>query len=123
MSESTTGWALQDCLGCSDPGMTTLEMFSGKAPSLTPLDSARVPQVDHHPGDSLGDSTNDVDRTDLDTDRRLRRHKFILVGASVQMAWKRSPVSCLLRTQGLLSLKIEQRHASWPARPGPGRTK
>ena len=38
------------------------------------------------------DSTNDVDRTDLDLDRRFRRCMFILVGASVQMAWKRSGV-------------------------------
>ena len=36
----------------------------------------------------MGDSANDIDRTYLDTDRRLRRRKFILVGASVQMAWK-----------------------------------
>jgi hypothetical protein len=38
----------------------------------------------------LGDSTNDADQTALDPDARLRRCKFILGGASVQMAEKYS---------------------------------
>jgi hypothetical protein len=61
---------------------TVLTIKVGRAP--------RRRQMINYPSDSLGDNTNDIDRTDPDTDRQLRRCKFVLVGAPVRMAWKRS---------------------------------
>ena len=62
-----------------------------QGPSVAgPLYSTAWPQVDQLPSDTLGDRTNDVDRTDLDTDTRRRRCKFILAGVPIQMTWKLS---------------------------------
>ena len=82
----------------------------------------------NHPSDTLGDSTTDVDRTDLDIDRRFRRSKFILVGESVQMAWKSSgfdPLSSTLSNLRLTSPyapavdQSERSHSARSARRSP----